>query len=277
MNHIHTVCNNCGIKGHSYRDCRKPVLSYGHILYRTDTAEPQILMVQRKDSLCYIEFIRGKYDVYNPSYIQMLISKFNKEERKRVIEDDFETLWRKLWGIKNDTGENTYKSDYYKGYEKYCKLVAGVSAQNSYYTLKSLLENAPEPYLESEWEFPKGRRNVGETNRECAIREFQEETNYTTRDYQLIENIAPLDEEYMGENHIRYKHVYYLGFLTNLSTVPYLSETNPHQINEIKDIQWVTKTQALQKIRDYQTTRKTIVNRVFDIVNDFNVNYFVIH
>ena len=46
----------------------------------------------------------------------------------------------------------------------------------------------------------KGRRNVGETNRECAIREFQEETNYTTNDYELIDNIAPLDEEYMGEN-----------------------------------------------------------------------------
>ena len=27
-------------------------------------------MIQRKDSLCYIEFIRGKYDVFNIDYMQ---------------------------------------------------------------------------------------------------------------------------------------------------------------------------------------------------------------
>ena len=281
MNHTNIVCNNCGIKGHSYRDCRKPVLSYGHILYRTDTQEPQILMVQRKDSLCYIEFIRGKYDVYNKSYIQLLINKFNREERKRVMEDDYETLWRKLWGISTEPEEHSYKSDFYKGRDKFHKLVSGSTIQHSgqtssQYSLRSLLENATEPYSGSEWEFPKGRRNVGETNRECAIREFQEETNYTTNDYELIDNIAPLDEEYMGENHIRYKHVYYMGMLRNYRPVPGLSESNLDQINEIKDIQWLTEKEAMHKIRDYQNTRKQVVSRVFEIVNNFNCKYFVV-
>ena len=276
MSHTNTICNNCGIRGHSYRECRKPVLSYGHILYRTDTPEPQLLMIQRKDSLCYIEFIRGKYDVYNQSYIQILINKFNREERKRVMEDDYETLWRKLWGISLESREKSYKSDFFKGREKFHKLVSGVVSQNSEYSLESLLESATEAYSDSEWEFPKGRRNVGETNRECAIREFQEETNYTTNDYELIDNIAPLDEEYMGENHIRYKHVYYLGVLRNCGLVPKLSETNLDQINEIKDIQWLTEKQAMYKIRDYQTTRKQVISRVFAIVNNFNVKYFVV-
>ena len=51
-------------------------------------------------------------------------------------------------------------------------------------------------YISSEWEFPKGRRNNKETNKECAEREFKEETNYNKNDYQLISNITPFSEEY---------------------------------------------------------------------------------
>ena len=43
-------CNNCGIKGHLYKDCKRPVLSCGNIIFRLDKEEPEILMIQRKDS-----------------------------------------------------------------------------------------------------------------------------------------------------------------------------------------------------------------------------------
>ena len=39
-------CNNCGIKGHLYKDCRHPIMSYGHIIFRRD--DNKILMIQRK-------------------------------------------------------------------------------------------------------------------------------------------------------------------------------------------------------------------------------------
>ena len=59
------ICNNCGLKGHIYKDCRAPVTSYGNIIYKIVGSRPYIVMIQRKDSLCYIEFLRGKYDIYN--------------------------------------------------------------------------------------------------------------------------------------------------------------------------------------------------------------------
>ena len=59
-------------------------------------------------------------------------------------------------------------------------------------------------YLYNEWEIPKGRRNLNETNRECAVREFQEETNILPDDYELYDNILPLEEEYKGSNNIIY-------------------------------------------------------------------------
>ena len=52
-------CNNCGYEGHLYRNCKLPVLSYGVLIVRIP--DKQVLMVQRKDSIAYIEFLRGKY------------------------------------------------------------------------------------------------------------------------------------------------------------------------------------------------------------------------
>ena len=43
-------CNNCGNYGHSYSNCRHPILSYGIILYNNDeSGESKIVMVERKD------------------------------------------------------------------------------------------------------------------------------------------------------------------------------------------------------------------------------------
>ena len=35
--------------------------SYGVILFKIENEKKKILMINRKDSLCYIDFIRGKY------------------------------------------------------------------------------------------------------------------------------------------------------------------------------------------------------------------------
>ena len=57
---MNVYCNNCGNKGHIYKHCKFPVLSYGIICFTNDK---YILMIQRKDSINYIEFLRGKYKV----------------------------------------------------------------------------------------------------------------------------------------------------------------------------------------------------------------------
>ena len=61
--HSHIKCGNCGIKGHVYSNCKLPILSYGIILFTFLDEQPKILLVQRKDSLTYIEYIRGKYNI----------------------------------------------------------------------------------------------------------------------------------------------------------------------------------------------------------------------
>ena len=68
-------CNNCGNIGHYYRDCKYPILSYGIILYDdTDKNDIKIVLIERKNSISYIEFLRGKYDINSKSYIRLLFS-----------------------------------------------------------------------------------------------------------------------------------------------------------------------------------------------------------
>ena len=63
-------CNNCGNKGHLYKNCRHPILSYGIILYDdTDKTNLKIVMIERKDSIAYIEFLRGKYKSIQKGHI----------------------------------------------------------------------------------------------------------------------------------------------------------------------------------------------------------------
>jgi len=55
-------CRNCGLNGHIYKNCPHPIISFGIICYKIDGNEIKYLMIQRKDSLSFMEFVRGKYD-----------------------------------------------------------------------------------------------------------------------------------------------------------------------------------------------------------------------
>jgi hypothetical protein len=67
-------CNNCGKHGHLYHQCKMPITSIGIIAFRYNKNRQNIdntngvleyLMIRRKDTLGYIDFMRGKYSVYN--------------------------------------------------------------------------------------------------------------------------------------------------------------------------------------------------------------------
>ena len=57
-------CANCGNVGHTHKLCREPIISYGIICFRVmDDEKFEYLLIQRKHSIAYIDFIRGKYNI----------------------------------------------------------------------------------------------------------------------------------------------------------------------------------------------------------------------
>lgn len=256
-------CNNCGKKGHMYKDCRLPVTSCGNIVYRDDTEEPKVLMIQRKDSLCYIDFIRGKYDNRNLSYMQTLIDKCSVDEKSRLLNLSFRELWRDLWLLNDDFVAN---DDFLKCMVKFNHIKEGMTTNGLFINIKTLIECSKYKYPHSEWEFPKGRRNMNENDFDCAKREFREETNYDSNDYDIINNVSPFTEEFLGENNVRYKYIYFVGKLRNHDKILSLDPNNNDQITEIKDIQWLTKDESLNKCRDYHISRIKLIEKIFNFI-----------
>jgi len=87
----YTFCNNCGKHGHLFHQCKNPITSSGIIVYN-NANELKFLMICRKDSLGYVDFIRGKYHLHNKRYIINIINEMTLLEKKNILEKDFNDL-----------------------------------------------------------------------------------------------------------------------------------------------------------------------------------------
>jgi len=83
MKDYNNFCNNCGRQGHLFHQCKNPVTSIGIIVF-TKNSDNQLeyLMIRRKDSLGYVDFIRGKYPLFNKRYLKNIISEMTDDEKK---------------------------------------------------------------------------------------------------------------------------------------------------------------------------------------------------
>lgn len=301
MNYKNIYCGNCGKKGHIYRNCYKPIISLGIICVKYDNenisdiiknckkrgkifnrytisdilsnksmvnlikSKIKFLMVCRKHSLGYIELIRGNYNFENDNditYVKNMFKLMTKKEIDIVKERDFDKLWNDLWVLENRS--NLHKREYIHSKNRFEKLIVGINNSNSININLDTFINSGSKWYEPEWEFPKGRRNIKESDINCAIREFEEETNFKPEEYQVLE-LNPISEIFMGNNGINYKHTYFFSqSLTN--NLPNINDDNMFQHIEISDIKWLSFDEALMKIRDYNIERKDILNKIFNLI-----------
>lgn len=268
-------CINCGQTGHVFRYCLSPVTSYGLIAvrYTNDINQNslfsksttidnghdsiQFLLIKRRHSIKYVEFIRGKYNPHDTDYIIRLLKNMTQEEHALLRSKTFEELWNGLW--RDAASLKIYQGDKDVSATKFA-LIAD--------KLGKLIAENPTPWKEPEWGFPKGRRNPHETDAHCAIREFQEETNINRKDFQLIYNIQPLTETFFGSNQVHYCHKYYLAFCKSDLEVS-VTVDNPHMIREIGDIRWLTLEEAIQKIRPDNVEKREILLKTGRILRNF--------
>jgi hypothetical protein len=95
------VCNNCGKSGHLFHKCKLPITSIGVIVFRICPSENenepckiQYLLIRRKETLGYIDFMRGKYSVHNKDYIMNMLKQMTRHEKQQLTCGDFEKLWK---------------------------------------------------------------------------------------------------------------------------------------------------------------------------------------
>jgi 8-oxo-dGTP pyrophosphatase MutT (NUDIX family) len=213
----------------------------------------EYLMIRRKHSLNYIEFIRGKYDLNNIEYLENIINLMSNEEKQKILNNDFYFLWNELWN-ESKKNSNEYKESEYK----FNLLKNGTFVKKNDISIKTSLNdltiNNIINYDEPEWGFPKGRRNLKEKNIDCARREFEEETNFISNDYTIL-NMSPLEETYLSTNSSKYKHIYYISQSNNDKELK-IDHNNIFMNTEIGDINWFHINDAMNKIRNYNIDKK---------------------
>ena len=305
MNRKVIYCGNCGKKGHIYKNCHKPIMSIGiicisfkdininelvkkyrylynrykNIEYLKDASikkyindNLKFLMVRRKHTIGFIEFVRGNYKFDTQKdldYIKNIFSIMTKDEINFIKNNDFNSIWNHLW-IRRDKNI-LYKKEYDYSNTKFEKLSNGVEIGEEKYSLSDFIDLDITCWTKTEIGFPKGRRNIKEKDVNCANREFQEETNLKEDEYSLID-IRPMNEIFKGSNGVNYIHRYYIG-QANKEHELKVNKDNYYQNIEIGDIMWVSYEEGLNEIRDYSGEKKKILTKIYKILYFYLYTY----
>lgn len=252
-------CNNCGGKGHLFRTCKDPVLSCGlllidHSSLPLNPANHHVLMIRRKDSMSFAEFLRGRYDPTDTAYVSTLVKNMTLKEQALVASETFEALWKLLWGDDRNSPDFVASRDRFNQLDRLALMKANLS-----------------DYTEPEWGFPKGRRMRGETDLACAVREFHEETNIPRDAYLVLKNMV-LEETFTGLNNVRYRHLYFVALLRKPELVNLTQKFTPMQRREISGIAWKSFGEAEALVRPHHIQRRDMLDQLKSILETFEVS-----
>ncbi len=288
-------CVNCGEKGHVVKDCDAPITSFGIIAFKTvnhpmeeegdkneylkkilekvpstdKNFKPKIkfLMIQRKDTMGYIDFVRGKYpendDELKQKLLKVALNEMTTKEKHNLLHQSFDTIWDNLW-VNHDS--KCYKNEKALAKKKFEKL-----------DIKGLVSQSETKYEFQEFSFAKGRKNMRENNIACAEREFREETGYQKEHYNFIRNYPTIHEEFMGTNGVIYRHIYYLVKMKDNIPPPRIDHNNILQTGEVQNIGWFTYEECLSLIRPYDSAKKNVIEKVYTDILKMKGNYECSH
>ena len=281
------ICINCNSTLHEYQKCPEPKTSWGIILvkifdnnislkhdkinnikninklilnneedlkkYSSLVHSIKFLLISRKHSLAYIEFVRGRYKEENFLGIKGLFEQMMKSEIENIDKNDFDTIWNDFWG--DHEYKLKLKNEYHESKIKFNKLRYGndIKVKLDFYT-KRITPN----YSIPEWGIPKGRKKYGERDIDCAIREFMEETQLKESDFKVLHHIEPIVENMYGTDGKKYKHIYFIAEST--SDICNINLTN----SEVGNIGYFSYSEACDILRPYHTEKRKILESVLN-------------
>lgn len=263
MSKSESFCTNCGRMGHVYGKCKFPIMSIGIVAYRYGAQGREYLLIRRKDTLGYVDFMRGKYSLNDREHILSLVEEMSVDEKQRLLMSNFDHLWKDLWGT--DIGIK-YRNEENISRDKSNALKNPIHLEGIVCDLKTIINESTTSWSEPEWGFPKGRRNYLEKDIECAVREFKEETGYLETDIEIIYNVSPFEEIFTGSNYKSYKHRYYIAqYVGSPDVIP------QYQKSEVSKLEWKTYDECINSIRHYNVEKLDVLYRIETLLNEYKV------
>lgn len=260
------ICSNCSGRGHLFKDCKKPIQSYGVLAwtFRYDAnkqPELAVCLIQRRHTISYEAFVRGKYHL---DELKMHCERMTTQEKQAIRDEPWDLLYD---NVMNNKGVDVQMStNIYTQRERQ-------RAKNLYdsVNIDQLFANDDTPEIEEPtWEFPKGRRYVNENDQHCALREFHEETGIPKEGVTVIlgRTGTPLwfQEQFCGINKRQYHNRYLLAFVDPECNQPFIDETNFSQISEVQDARWFSFDDAYAIIHSFHPEKQECLRQSFDAI-----------
>lgn len=213
--------------------------SYGIACCRFKKGKPEILLILRKTTYAFDEFLNGNYG--DDEWLVRLFSRMTTYEKTMIYSLNFDYMWYLMY--------SRVPTPQHQGNGP-CKFSVFMHRKNKFANaflkdggkkLRQLLDVASNE--EQLWEIPKGRRSDREEALNAAIREFQEETNISNSRYTILFDVEPIKVHFrdMGVEYFQY---YYVAIATEpLETRIRFKYLN--QLAEVNDIKWMD----IEKIR----------------------------
>jgi 8-oxo-dGTP pyrophosphatase MutT (NUDIX family) len=229
---------------------------------KNNSSKIKFLMIQRKDTMGFTDFVRGKYPddpEEAKKVLPIFLNEMTHQEKLKLLHKPFDYIWKNLW-VNHES--KCFKNEYELAHKKFQKL-----------DIEKLLNSSNMSFNYTEFGFPKGRRNMKETNIACAEREFLEETGFNKNCYDFIKEYPTILEEFVGTNGVTYKHIYYLVKMKDNVPPPRIDYKNKIQTGEVQNIGWFSYEECMSIIRPYDIAKKSVIQNVYNDLVEMNNNF----
>lgn len=210
----------------------------GLVLCRFAGDGPEALMVRKRYSYAFIEFVYGRYSRKVLRSVITLIEEMSIEERLDVYSLNFDLMWFRVWL------DRRAEPGLRPCYEKKQARFARTWMRDDGRFLRALLEQA-QGRGRSGWELPRGHAAPGEDALACAQRECEEETGVSSKRYRIIPN-ATFSSLYV---HRGVFHCVYHAAVAKVFPDPgqTISVRRWWQVAEVSEVRWMDLRSILRE------------------------------
>lgn len=223
-------------------------VSYGIACCRIKNGRPEILMICKRNTYAYRDFVHGNYNCKSATDMIKLFSEMTLEEKIEILSLNFGQMWYRAW-FNQIKGKN-----YFISRAKFHQAFMEDGGRRLKHLISKSTNSKPI------WEIPKGKKNRHESDIVCAMREFYEETGISKQKYKLF----PLRQNtytYIDAG-IRYRNVYYAAICEDIAVG--VNSVLQEQLYEISDCRWMN-LDALRQV-DCHGRLVPFVKHIFNFI-----------
>ncbi len=224
--------------------------SFGVACCRIKDGKPEILIICKRNTYAYRNFVHAVYNIKNNSDMIKMFSQMTLDEKLEILSLNFSQIWYRAW-FNQTKGKSYFRSK--------TRFVTNF-LQDGGKRLKGLISKSSNSI--PIWEIPKGKKDHNETDIVASMREFYEETGIRKHRYKIF----PMRQNIYSyiDAGVRYRNVYYTAICEDIPAG--VNNALQEQLYEIADCKWMNM-EALRQV-DTHNRLTHFVKHIFKFVKN---------